>query len=246
MYTAPSIRALIGPRSRITICLAAALAAGACEGSSSTVPGLPPDSFILSAAQKKSLDSTGGVIKQANPGNATLQSLVDSTLQVLAAGVEARRLNVTTNLTTKTLYFVGIHRAVSRSTGSFSTWTLVGFDDPSHLTVLVEVAGFAQNQTATPPTSVSGTIGDGTGKVNGLMLDVGSGGSVVMFTASSGTASFVSGAPGAACPGFTPTSIVTCAIETMTVRFTMTAGTRNASQPSDAGAPGMRLFFTPP
>src|SRR5216117_2795366 len=110
---------------RITICLAAALAAGACEGSSSTDTGLPTDSFILSAAQKKSLDSTGGVIKQANPGNATLQSLVDSTLQVLAAGVEARHLNVTTNLTTKTLYFVGIHRAVSRSTGSFSTWTLV-------------------------------------------------------------------------------------------------------------------------
>jgi len=245
MHSAPSIRAL-GPRSRITICLAAALAAGACQGSNSAAPGLPPDSFILSAAQKKSLDSTGGVIKQANPGNGTLQSLVDSTLQVLAAGVEARRLNVTTNLTTKTLYFVGIHRAVSRSTGSFSTWTLVGFDDPSHLTVLMEVGGFAQNQTATPPTSVSGTIGDGTGIVNGLMLDVGSGGSVVMYTAASGTASFVSGAPGAACPGFTPTSIVTCALETMTVHFTMTANTRSASHPSDAQAPGMRLFFTLP
>jgi hypothetical protein len=93
---------------------------------------------------------------------------------------------------------------------------------------------------------VSGTIGDGTGKVNGLMLDVGSGGSVVMYTATSGTASFVSGAPGAACPGFTPTAIVTCALETMTVHFTMTAGTRNASHPSDAEAPGMRLFYTPP
>jgi hypothetical protein len=32
----------------------------------------------------------------------------------------------------------------------------------------------------------------------------------------------------------------------MTVHFTMTAGTRNASQPSDAEAPGMRLFYTPP
>src|SRR5438105_235552 len=231
---------------RITICLATALAAGACASSTSTDTALPPDSFLLTAAQKKSLASTGGVIKQANPGNGTLQSLVDSTLQVLAAGVEARRLNVTTNLTTKTLYFVGVHRAVSRSSGSFSTWTLVGFDDPSHLTVLMEVGGFAQNQTATPPTSVSGTIGDGTGIVNGLMLEVGTGGSVVMHSAGSGSASFVSGAPGAACPGFTPTSIVTCALETMTVHFTMTAGTLNASEPSDAEAPGMRLVFTPP
>jgi hypothetical protein len=231
---------------RITICLAAALAAAACEGSPGTDPAVPPNSFILTAAQKKSLDSTGGVIKQANPGNGTLQSLVDSTLQVLAAGVEARRLNVTTNLTTKTLYFVGIHRAVSRSTGSFSTWNIVGFDDPSHLTVLMEVSGFAQNQTTTPPTSVSGTIGDGTGIVNGLMLEVGSGGSVVMHSAGSGTASFVSGAPGAPCPGLTPSSpFVTCTLETMTVRFTMTAGTLNASQPSDADAPGMRLFFPP-
>ena len=232
---------------RITMCLAAALAAGACAASSSTDKGLPTGSFIISAAQKKSLDSAGGVIKQANPGNATLQSLVDSTLQVLAAGVQVWNLNVTTNLTTKTLYFVGIHRAVSRSTGSFSTWTLVGFDDPSHLTALMEVGGFAQNQTATPPTSVSGTIGDGTGIVNGLMLEVGSGGSVVMHSAGSGTASFVSGAPGAACPEFTNApGFVTCALETMTVHFTMTAGTLTASHPSDVDAPGMRLFFTPP
>ena len=66
----------------------------------------------------------------------------------------------------------------------------------------------------------------------------------LIYTAASGTASFVSGAPGAACPGFM-TSIVTCTLETMTVHFTMTAGTRNASHPSDAEAPGMRLFFTP-
>jgi hypothetical protein len=31
----------------------------------------------------------------------------------------------------------------------------------------------------------------------------------------------------------------------MTVHFTMTAGTLNASHPSDAEAPGMRLFITP-
>jgi len=219
---------------------------GACEGPNTLIIEPPPDSFLITAAQKKSLDSIGEVIKTANPGNGTLESLVDSTLQVLAAGVEARRLNVTTNLTTKPLYFVSVHRAVRQpGGGSFSTWTVVGFDDPSHLTYLVEAAGFAQNQTATAPTSLSAVIGDGTGSVNGNLLQVGNGGSVTMYPATSGSASFVSGAPGSVCPGFTATPVVTCALETTTVRFTLNTGARNASQSTDNAVPGLRLFYTP-
>src|SRR5262249_11849561 len=91
--------------------------------------------------------------------NANLKSLVDSTLLVLTAGVQAKRLDVTTNLTTKPLYFVGVHRAVTSTSGSFSTWTVVGMDDPEKLTSLVGGSEFAQNATATPPASLGGTIG---------------------------------------------------------------------------------------
>lgn len=151
----------------------------------------------------------------------------------------------------KPLYFVGVHRAVSRATGSFSTWTVVGMDDPEKLTSLVEVSGFAQNATATSPASLSGTIGDGTGFVNGLLLVVGNGGAVTEWRPTTGTASFSSSAPGAACPNFTATAIVTCTLETLRVRFTLSApngtggaGARAASIATEVDVPTMRLTYT--
>ena len=228
-----------------------AVALAACSGAESTQPLDTPDVLQLTAKQTGSLDSTGRVITQANPGNATLKSLVDSTLLVLTAGVEAKRLDVATNLTTKPLYFVGVHRAVTRGNSAFSTWTLVGMDDPSKLTSLVEVSGFAQTSTSTPPASVSGTIGDGSGVVNGLLLAVGTGGSVTEWRATSGTVSFSSIATGAACPNFPLTGNITCTLETMRVRFTMSApgGTGGASARSavvstDVDVPTMRLTYT--
>jgi hypothetical protein len=205
----------------------------------------------LTAKQVGALDSIGQVITEANPGNGTLKSLVDSTLLVLTAGVEARRLDVTTNLTTKPLYFVGVHRPVSSGNSAFSTWTLVGMDDPSKLTSLIEVSGFAQSATGTPPASVSGTIGDGTGVVNGLLLAVGNGGSVTEWPASAGTVSFASTASGTACPNFPPSGNISCTLETMRVRFTMNAsgGTggasaRSAAVATDVDVPAMRLTYT--
>ena len=219
----------------------------ACGDSETTSPPPPASqTLVLTAAQVTALDSTGQVIVQANPTDGTLKSLVDSTLLVLTAGVEAKRLDVATNLTAAPLFFVGVHRAVVRPTGSFSTWNVVGFDDPSHLVSLLEVNGFAQTGGATPPSSVSGTIGDGSGIVNGLLLQVGSGGTVTKWSASAGSVSFSSSAPGAACPGFTATPKVTCAMETMRVRFTATAsGGRNASMSTEVDVPAMRLTFTP-
>ncbi len=223
----------------------------ACGGSDSTEPEPAPDVLELTTKQVGALDSTGQVITQANPDNPNLKALVDSTLLVLTAGVQARRLDVTTNLTTKPLYFVGVHRAVSRAGGSFSTWTLVGMDDPEKLTSLVEVSGFAESATATPPTSLGGTIGDGTGFVNGMLLAVGSGGAVTEWRSTSGTASFSSGAPGAACPNFTATGNITCTLETMRVRFTIAApngpagaGARSASVATEVDVPAMRLTYT--
>jgi hypothetical protein len=223
----------------------------ACSGGDSTSPEPAPDVLQLTTKQIGALDSTGQVITQANPGNPTLKALVDSTLLILTAGVEAKRLDVTTNLTTKPLYFVGVHRAVTRAGGSFSTWTLVGMDDPEKLTSLVEVAGFAQSATGTAPASVTGTIGDGTGIVNGTLLVVATGGAVTEWRAATGTVSFSSTASSTACPNFTPGGTITCTLETMRVRFTMSApsGTggasaRSAAITTDIDVPAMRLTYT--
>jgi hypothetical protein len=198
-----------------------------------------------------SLDSTAQAAEQANPTNVDLKALVDSSLLALNAGITAKRLDVSTDLTTAPLYFVGIHRAYNESTGSsFSTWTLVGFDDPKHLTTLVEIGGFAQSAGAAP-SSMTGAIGDGSGVVNGRFFHVGENGSVTEWAPSTGAASFLSDSPAGACPGFTATSTITCALETMHIHFTAQAtsgtggaGSRQASVTTDAGVPSMRLTYT--
>jgi hypothetical protein len=224
----------------------------ACGGASDTSPTTTPDKLQLTAAQVRSLDSSAQVIVQANPGNANLKALADSTLGALTAGVEAKRVDVATDLTTAPLYLVGIHRAAVLSSGSWSTWTLVAIDDPSKLASLIEVSGFAQNTGAAPPTSVSGTIADGTGVVNATLLQVGAGGAVTEWLANSGTVSFSSDAPGVACSGFTATPHVTCALETMHVHFAANAasgsggaGAHHATVATDTDVPAMRLTYTP-
>jgi hypothetical protein len=225
--------------------------ATACD-SNYTSPSSAADQLQLTVSQVKSLDSSAQVIVQANPGNADLKSLVDSTLMVLTAGVEVRRVDIVTNLTTAPLYLVGVHRAAVRSTGSWSTWTLVAMDDPGKLANLIEVSGFAQSAGATPPTAVSGTIGDGSGIVNGMLLQVAAGGVVTQWRASTGTVSFSSDAAGAACPNFVATTTISCTLETMHVRFTANAtsgtggaGARNATLATVADVPAMRLTYTP-
>ena len=246
----PTSPMLINKPTRYTT-VVAFLALAACGGPDTTQPTPAADNLQLTTAQVRALDSTGQVIVQTNPGNGTLKSLVDSTLMVLTVGVQAKRIDIATNLTTKLLYFVGIHRAVAQFNGSFSTWTLVGMDDPAHLTSLVETSGFALSPSATVPSSVSGTIGDGS--VNGLLLEVGAGGTVTEWRASSGTATFSSEAPGVACPGFTPTPKIVCAIETMHVRLSVNApsgtggaGARQASVTTDVTVPAMRLTYLLP
>jgi hypothetical protein len=70
--------------------------------------------------------------------------------------------------------------------------------------------------------------------------------------ANTGSASFVSDPAGGACPGFTATSVVSCALETMHVHFTAQAasgsggaGQSQASLTTDVDVPAMRLKFTP-
>jgi hypothetical protein len=231
----------------VTVRLVSALiATAAIIACNSTVDVLPaPATIQLTSTQEASLDSIGRAIKQGNPTDPTLQSLVDSTLLVLHAGVEAKRVDITTDLTTAPLYFVGVHRAVSRQSGSFSTWTLVGFDSFSSLSSLVEVSGFAQNGTATAPSSVSASIGDGSGFVNGMLLQVGTNGVVTTYRATGGAVGFSSTAGGAACPGTMPAN-VTCTLETMHVHFTLSGAAKTASQPVDVDVPALRLVYSAP
>jgi hypothetical protein len=245
-------RVLLRRQIRLFLCCGIPLVLAACDGADDTAPTTVPDKLQLTVGQVRSLDSTGQVIVQANPGNANLKALADSTLAVLTAGIEAKHVDLTTNLTTAPLYFVGIHRTTAQSTGSWSTWTLVAIDDPSRLANLVEVSGFAQSASATAPASVSGTIGDGSGIVNATLLQVGAGGAVTEWRAGTGTVSFSSDAPSAPCAGFTGTAHITCALETMHVHFTVSAasgssgaGARQATLSTDTAVPAMRLTYTP-
>ena len=239
---------------RVALASLALLGAAGCgSDGASTEPTIAPEQLELSASQIRALDSTGTVIVAANPADFTLRALVDSTLLVLSAGVQAKRLPVTTDLTTAPLYFVGVHRVMSRAGNSWATWNVVGFDDPAHLTRLVEANGYASNSSATAPASMSGTIGDGSGVANGLLLSVATGGAVTEWRAAAGKATFTSDAAGAACPGFTPTPRVTCALEVMHVTFTVSApsaaggggGARSAALTTTADVPTMRLTYTP-
>lgn len=229
---------------RLASALGVAASVTACSNTIDNVPPAPA-TIQLTSTQETSLDSIGRAIKQGNPTNPDLQALVDSTLLVLHAGVEAKRIDITTDLTSVPLYFVGVHRAVSHTTGSFSTWTLVGFDSFGALANLIEVAGFAQNGTATPPSSVAATIGDGTGFVNGMLLQIGANGAVTTYRATGGAVGFSSTAGGAACPGTMPAN-VTCALETMHVHFTLSGAAKTASQPVDVDVPALRLSYTAP
>jgi hypothetical protein len=199
----------------------------------------------------KSLDSSAQAVEAAAPGNVDLKALVDSSLLALSAGTTAKRLDVSTDLTAAPLYFVGIHRVLNPpSGGAFSTWTLVGFDDPQHLTTLIEVSGYAATGSGGAPSSVSGTVGDG--DVNTHLFSAAADGSVTEWLPAGGSASFLSDAPSGACPGVTSTGTITCSLETMHVHFSVQATggrgattTRQAAVTTDVPVPAMRLTYTP-
>jgi hypothetical protein len=228
---------------RVLAC-ATVIALGACGQNDPTTPAPPPDQIEFTAAQINSLDSTGQVLEQNNSSDGTVKALVDSTLLVLTSGVTAKRLNVTTDLTTAPLYFVGVHRVYTGAASS-STWTVIGMDDPSHLTSIVEVGAFSPSNA----TSVSGSLSD---VLNGLLLSVGAGGSVTEWFAVGGSASIASSAAGAPCPNFPAQPRITCSLETMHVSFSIAGSTHTSSSTgrqasvSDVDVPAMRLTYVIP
>ena len=239
-------------RSHILLVLATAVALTTACYEKTTSPAPSGDVITLTSAQVSSLTTKADQIADANPGSGSFRSLVDSTLLALQAGVQMQRLQVSTDLTTAPLYFVGIHRVIHQSNGgSFSTWTLVGFESPSAFANIVQTSGFAPSPTSTAPASQSGTIGDGTGLVNGQLFQV-SGNTIGTFNYSSGMASFVSSAPSGPCPNGNPEPKTVCTLETMTVKFNVSATQsiasslmRTASVATEVAVPAMRLTYTP-
>jgi len=239
-------------RSRVSLFLAGVLALTTACREDATSPSPSGDTITLSSAQLSLLRDRAEALADANPGIGSFTSLVDSTLLALQAGIQLQQLPVTTDLTTAPLYFVGLHRVIHQSNGgSFSTWTLVGFESPSTFAHIVQTSGFAQSATSTAPTSQSGTIGDGSGMVNGLLLQV-SGDRVDAFDFTSGTASFSSSAPSGSCPNGTPAPHTECSLETMTIRFSVSGRQspsgptrRSASVATEVTVPAMRLTYTP-
>jgi hypothetical protein len=232
------------PAAVVALCLTAS-----CEKDPiSPVP--TGDVITLSQSQVDAMGNRGNAIADANP---SLRSFVDSTLQALQAGVQMVRVDVETDLTDKPLYFVGIHRVVNQSTGgSFSTWTLVGFEDPANFANIVQTSGFAPSTGSAAPTSLNGTIGDGTGAVNGQLIHVNEDGSTATFNHTSGSASFRSDAPSGPCPNVNPSPSTTCSLEVMHVTFSVSATQSPASSlmrhawlTMEVAVPAMRLTYTP-
>jgi len=245
---------LVNSFARATFLVAiTALASLAACGSDNTGPTLPSDVIQLTGGQVSALDSAVKVAVGSNPSNPDLKALLDSAIDALAAGVQAKRIDVNTDLTTAPLFFVGIHRAYSIAAGgSFSTWTVVAFDDPSHVSTMIDLGGFAPGGAA-PPNSASGTIG-GDGVGNARFFHLAPGGAVTYWIVSSGTESFVSDSTtrGGTCPGFKPIPHVTCTVETLHLHFDVTAagsvdgatGARHATVVSGVEVPTMRLDYT--
>jgi hypothetical protein len=229
---------------------AVALLAAAC-GHDSTSPSVPSDVVTLTSAQLHALDSAVQTGVTSNPGNTDLKILLDSAVEALTVGVQAKRLDVSTDLTSAPLFFVGIHRAYSIAGGTpFSTWTVLGFDDPSHVTTMIDVGGYAAGGAA-PPNAASGPLAGGVG--NARFFQLATGGATTEWFVNSGTASFTSDAltKGPACPGFTPTPHITCTIETLHVHFDASAASgsngataRHATLATDVELPTMRLDYS--
>lgn len=246
---------LISPSARLNwLAVGAAVTMLVACSADVTAPVTPPGVIQLTAAQVHSLDSSVNVAATNNPGNEDVRTLLDSALDVLAAGVQAKQIDVNTDVTAAPLTFVGIHRAYTNpSGGSFSTWTVVGFDDPAHLSTLIDLGGYAVGA-ATAPNSASGDIG-GSGVGNARFFQLAPGGAVTDWIVSSGSESFVSDSitPGGPCPGFQPAANVTCTTETLHVHFDVqaagstdgAAGARHATAATDVDVPTMRLDYKP-
>jgi hypothetical protein len=164
-------------------------------------------------------------VAQIVPVHPELSWLGDSASLVLTSGAEADRLNITTDLGAGPFFGVGMHRAITASANSFSTFHLIVFNDPSNPTDFIIIDGFMQGSGATPPTSMSGNVGGSA--VNGYLFHI-AGSTLDSWRAESGSASFVTGSSVGDCQNFQSIVGITCARIGLEASFNIDVARRDA------------------
>ena len=184
----------------------------------------PPSTLTLDATQASAVMNK---IVQIAPLHAEIAWLADSANLVLRSGAEADLIPLTITTGTGPFYAVGLQRRVQLTGGSFSTFDLIAFNNPSSPTDFLIVDGYNFGS-STPPTSASGAF---EGPVNGYLFHV-DGSTVSAWRAGLGSGTLNGGALGTACTGFQGTADVTCAQATMSATFAITAAFQDAGPSS--------------
>jgi hypothetical protein len=224
--------------------LGSALMLTACE-SDTTLPNPTGDLITLSAQQAALIVDR---VVQFSSSDPTLGALADTIQFVVKSGAEVQRVDVTTSFGVTSYWTVSLHRANVGASQSWSTFHVIGFNDPSAPTEFLILGGFSQVAGTTAPTSISGSIGSNassslTAHFFGVIGD-----QVGMWNASGGTVSMTASSTGASCPNFSASGM-TCVKSSMATTFSITqtvtggapaTGNRTGSA-SDATIPGVRL-----
>ena len=210
-----------------------------------TPPGGPTgDLIVLTASQATALVDRFEQLSSSDP---ILGSLADTIRFVITAGAEVQRIDATTNFGADSYYVVSLHRTFSGTSQSWSTFHVIGFNDPSNPTEFLILGGWSQTSGSTPPTSVSGSIGaSGNTSLTGHFFSA-SGTNVNMWHADAGTVSLNASATAESCPGFSAPGM-TCVKSDMSVTFAITGtvpengatGERTGSGTASS-VPGVRL-----
>jgi hypothetical protein len=228
---------------RILATLGSALVLTSCDNT--TPPSGPTGDLItLTASQAAALVDRFEQLSSSDP---SLGALADTIRFVITAGAEAERIDATTNFGTDSYYVISLHRAQSGASQSWSTFHVFGFNEPSNPTEFLILGGWSQTSGATPPTSVSGSIGPSINtSLTGHFFSA-SGTNVDMWHATAGTVSLSASATSESCPGFSAPGM-TCVKSDMSVTFAISGtvpengatGERTGSA-TDSGVPGVRL-----
>lgn len=223
---------------------AAALLLTSCE--SDTTLSTPTGDLITLDAQQAA--AIVGRIEQFSSTDPTLGALADTIQFVVKAGAEVQRVEATTSFGVTSYWTVSLHRSRAAPSQSWSTFHVIGFNDPSNPTEFLILGGFAQVVGATPPTSLNGPIGaTPNSSLTGHFFSV-VGTQVGMWNASGGTVSMTATSSGESCPSFNAPGM-TCTKSSMATTFSITqtvtggapaTGNRTGSA-SGATVPGVRL-----
>jgi hypothetical protein len=220
--------------------LAAAVLVAACGDSTAPVP---QGSIKLSADQVAAVNAKITQIAASHP---ELAWLVDSVNVVLKTGVEVDSVGLVTNIGSGPFYGVGVQRTVA-SQAAWTTFDLIMFNNPSNPTDFVIVDAFEQGSTAVSPTTATGSFGSTDRHAHLIHV---SGATLSSWSASAGTVTFVSDAPGGVCPSFS-SATMTCMTAGLQTSFAISAavaengtlGTAPTASLSASDVPGVLLKF---